>query len=102
MVKNLLQDAEVPESYVEAYDILSTSEHKVAGGRIRTKGIQEVLRRSVTIQAEQDKIWRLVSKGSGETELGRGEFNVLLALIGLAQEGDELSLDAVDERRKGE
>jgi sorting nexin-8 len=35
-------------------------------------------------------------------ELGRSEVNVLLAMIGLAQEGDEVTLDGVDERKRSE
>ena len=35
-------------------------------------------------------------------ELGRAEVNVLLAMIGLAQEGEEVTLDGVDERRRSE
>ena len=100
MVKTLLQDANVPESYVDAYDVLSTSEHKTAGGRIRIQGTRETLQKSIKARAERDKISGLVSGSSGDLEIGRGEFFVLLALIGLAQEGDEVSLDAVDERRK--
>ena len=39
--------------------------------------------------------------GANELDLGRNEFNVLLALGGLAQEGEVVSLDGVDERRRG-
>ncbi len=42
----------------------------------------------------------IIAPGGGEIALGRGEFSVLLALIGLAQEGDAISLDSVDERRR--
>ena len=99
MVKTLLQGTDVPESYVDAYDTLSASEHKADGGKIRMSGLQKVLEGSIGRKAEQEKISRLLGGGQ---EVGRDEFNVLLALIGLAQEGDEVSLDSVDERRKGE
>ena len=52
--------------------------------------------------ADQAKILNLVLPGGQETSsdgLGRNEFNVLLALIGLAQEGEDITFDAVDERR---
>ena len=99
MVKTLLQASDVPESYVDAYDTLSASEHKADGGNIRMSAVQKVLEASIGAQGERDKILRLVGGGP---VVGRNEFNVLLALIGLAQEGDEVSLDSVDERRKGE
>ena len=37
---------------------------------------------------------------SGSTSLDRNEFNVFLALVGLAQKGDIVSLDSVDEHRQ--
>lgn len=40
--------------------------------------------------------------GRTGVDLGRNEFNVLLALIGLVQEGEVASLDGVDERRRSE
>ena len=52
---------------------------------------------------EQARLIKLVTPtGSEGGGLGRSEFNVLLALIGLSQEGEEATLDSVDERRKSE
>ncbi|KAL8863889.1 MAG: hypothetical protein Q9198_010254, partial [Flavoplaca austrocitrina] len=50
---------------------------------------------------EQARIVNLITGGQEPSGgLGRSEFNVLVALIGLAQEHEELTLDAVDERRR--
>lgn len=35
-----------------------------------------------------------------EAGIGKGEFNVLMAMIGLAQEGKEVNIDEVDDRRR--
>ena len=35
-----------------------------------------------------------------DAAIGKGEFNVLMAMIGLAQEGREISIDEVDDRRR--
>jgi sorting nexin-8 len=43
-----------------------------------------------------------VGDSDSSNGLGRGEFSVLLALVGLAQEGEDLTFDAVDDRRKSE
>jgi hypothetical protein len=52
---------------------------------------------------QQARIMAIVVPAAGpDIALGRSEFNVLLALIGLAQEGEVVSLDGVDERRKSE
>ena len=94
VVRMLLADADLPEVYIDAWDTL-------AAGRVQVEAEEgrRVLRESRIDVQEQEAAWRIVTSG-GETErLGRGEFSVLLALIGLAQEGEDLSLDAVDERR---
>ena len=44
----------------------------------------------------------IISSGGQLSDLGRTEFNVLLALIGLAQEHEDITLDGVDERRKSQ
>lgn len=98
-VKTLLPASEVPESYVDAYDTLSASEYRVEGGKISIAGVMKVLEGSRI--ADQERIVRLVNVEGGRA-IGRNEFNVLLALISLAQEGDEASLDSVDERRESE
>lgn len=69
--------------------------------------MREVLAGSGLSASEQARILNLVVSGeldSGRTDIGVGrrEFSVLLALVGLAQEGEELTFDAVDDRRKSE
>ena len=100
VVKSLLDSTDVPELYVDSFDILSASEHASGGGQIKTSGVKAVLDGSRIGKSQQDAISKIVAR-DGEN-IGRNEFNVLLALIGLAQEGEELSLDTVDERRKSE
>ncbi|EMC98386.1 hypothetical protein BAUCODRAFT_32418 [Baudoinia panamericana UAMH 10762] len=92
LVKSLLAGASMPDSYVDAFDAMQT------GGSVSAQDCQKLLHEVVSGNAA-DKIWNIVSSNGQATELGRNEFNVLLALIGLSQEGEELSLDAVDERR---
>lgn len=95
VVKTLLPASDVPDSYVDAYDSLLSSS---GGAGVSLEQVKQLLAESRVGAAEQGKILEIVG-GSGES-LTRGEVNVLLALIGLAQEGEELSLDAVDERRR--
>ena len=94
LVKSLLANADVPDLYIDIFDGWQ------AGGTVTAAGARELLQHGGINNSAQDTIWNIVT-GRGELiSLGRSEFNVLLALIGLAQEGDELSLDAVDERRR--
>ena len=99
LVKTLLPASDVPESYIDAFDVLANSEYKADGGQIQISGAKKLLEGN---RANSEKILGLVTGGTNIAGLGRNEFNVLLALIGLAQEGEEATLDGVDERRKSE
>ena len=101
LVRNLLPATDVPESYVDAYDLVLNSGDRVGSG-VGLTSIREILSSSGLTASDQGKILNLVVTGDNESfnGLGRNEFNVLLALVGLAQEGEDLSFDAVDDRRK--
>ena len=101
MVKNLLPANDVPESYVDAFDAVLNANDKTGVG-ISLTGIKNILQSSNLSSDDQSRILNFVVPGGQENTngLGRSEFNVLLALIGLGQEGEELTLDGVDERRK--
>lgn len=95
LVKSLLADADVPELYIDTFDTAQSN------GQVDSQYARQLLEESRISPASRAKIWSIVSAGNPTVaSLGRGEFNVLMALIGLAQEGEELGLDAVDERRQ--
>ena len=100
LVKTLLPVSDVPESYIDAFDILGEAGYKVDGGKIGIAGTKKLFEGSGVDASNQDKILKLVT-GGHESAITRNEFNVLLALIGLSQEHEEASLDSVDERRRG-
>jgi sorting nexin-8 len=95
VVRSLLADAEVPEPYVDAWEALAAGRREVDEADVR----REVLEGSGLRAEVGERIWGIVSAGGESRGLGRGQFWVLLALVGLALEGEELGLDAVDERR---
>lgn len=97
LVRNLLPAADVPDSYIEAFDTV-VREYGI-GGRVDANGLAKVFAAARLGREEQARVMEIVAPG-GEVAIGRGEFNVLLALVGLAQEGETVSLDDVDERRK--
>ena len=103
LVKTLLPASDVPESYVDAYDAILNANEKTGAG-IALSSVQKVVQTSNLSEQEQVKILHFVVPGGQETAngVGRSEFNVLLALIGLSQEGEEITLDGVDERRQSE
>jgi sorting nexin-8 len=95
VVRSLLADAEVPESYVDAWEALAAGRRDVDEADVR-----RVVLEGSGIGAEAgERIWSIVSAGGESRLLGRGQVWVLFALVGLAVEGEELGLDAVDERR---
>ena len=100
LIKNLLPGSEVPESYVDAFDALLDSGDRV-GGNISSNAVTKFLQNSGIGVAEQTRISSIVAPGGiAQGSMERGTFNVLLALVGLDLEGDDATLDGVDERRK--
>ncbi|KAI5251460.1 hypothetical protein E4T42_04246 [Aureobasidium subglaciale] len=99
LIKTLLPASDVPERYVDLFDALLSQSSGQGGVTVRQ--IKSLLSGSGIGQPEQNKILELLGATDDDSRvLGRGEVNVVLALIGLAQEGEELGLDAVDERRR--
>jgi sorting nexin-8 len=101
MVKNLLPATNVPDFYIDAFDTVLNAGDKSSVGISLTE-VKNILKSANISSDDQSRILNLVVPGGQENinGLGRSEFNVLLALIGLAQEGDDVTLDGVDERRK--
>lgn len=100
LVKTLLSNNEVPARYADIYDALLEDED--SEGAVSLDGVKKLLSESGLGPQAQGKILEIVVPSGQEPAegVGRGEFNVLLALIGLAQEGEDVTLDGVDERRK--
>jgi len=100
LVKSLLPASDVPDSYIDAFDAVLDAGQR-AGNGISIEGAKQLVAGSGLPSGAQAKILEVVSQpGQESAGLGRNEFNVLFALIGLAQEGDDLTLDSVDERKK--
>lgn len=100
MIRNLLPASDVPDSYIEAFD--SVLRQDGSNGRITTRGILNVFAMAGLESDTQTRIMSQVAPASAgdDLSLDRNEFNVLLALVALAQEGEVISLDSVDERRR--
>lgn len=100
LVKNLLRDVEVPESYVDAFDKLVESGNTASGG-VSVQGVQTLISEAILSTSAKGHILSLIGVADNQSKgVGRGEFNVLMALVGLAQEEEEVTLDSVDERRR--
>ncbi len=101
LVKSLLATSDVPEMYIDTYDTILKSGDTMGAGASLT-GVKRVLEASGLSSNDRAKILEIVVPAGQDiaTGIGRNEFNVLLALIGLAQEEEDITLDGVDERRR--
>ncbi|ORY63486.1 uncharacterized protein BCR38DRAFT_344673 [Pseudomassariella vexata] len=98
LIRSLLAGVDVPESYVEAFD--NAVREDGSAGKVSSAGITKTLASAKLDADEQSLIMNIIAPGGQEFDLNREAYNVLLALIGLAQEGEAVSLDGVDERRR--
>lgn len=102
LVKSLLPASDVPDSYIDAFDALLAAGNREGSG-VSVEGVKTLLGDSRVSSDAQSKILDVVLPlGQESAGLGRNEFNVVFALIGLAQEGDDITLDSVDERKRSE
>jgi sorting nexin-8 len=101
LIKNLLPASDVPDSYVDTFDAIIKAGDGL-GGKITAAGATKILSAAKVGADEQSRIVSIVSSGGQLPDLSRNEFNVFLALIGLAQEHEDITLDSVDERRRSQ
>jgi sorting nexin-8 len=98
LLKGLLAGVDVPDSYIEAFD--DAVREDGSNGKVTSAGITKALAAAKLSADSQARITNIITPASEEGAIGRNEFNVLLALIGLAQEDEHVTLDGVDERRR--
>ncbi|KAK0647167.1 hypothetical protein B0T16DRAFT_173035 [Cercophora newfieldiana] len=99
LIRSLLPGSEVPESYIAAFDAVVAEDG--SGGRVTAGGVARTLAAAKLGADDQARIMGILAPGgAGDVALNRNEFNVLLALVSLAQEGDSVTLDSIDERRR--
>lgn len=101
LVKTLLPADGVPGSYIDTFDALLKSED-VAGSSLSVASVRKLVQSTRLTPDQQANVLGIATSNGQTSSIGRGEFNVLLALIGLTQEGEEVTLDGVDERRSSE
>lgn len=102
LLKSLLPASDVPESYIEIFD--AVVRESGSAGKVTAGGVARTLAAAHISADDQARVMAIIAPSGGtdggEFALGRNEFNALLALIGLAQDGEVPNLDGVDERRR--
>ena len=99
LIRSLLPSSDVPDGYIAAFDAVVRDDG--SGNRVTSGGLARTLAAARLSADDQARIMGILAPGgsSEDVSLDRNEFNVLLALVGLAQEGEGVTLDSVDERR---
>lgn len=107
VVKVLLNDgnANVPPVYGEVYEKVMTEYPAPGfGGGVSSMGVRRVIEEAgLDEDVGTGRRIREAVMGVGgmaDSGVGRGEFSVLMAMVGLAQEGEDVSIDGVDDRRR--
>ncbi|CAZ85347.1 unnamed protein product [Tuber melanosporum] len=95
------ENANIPERYDFLYESFS-DQFGSPGGGVALAGVKQVLKEAdADGYGIEDRILSILIKG-GKQSIGREEFYVLLALVGLEQQGEEVTIDGVDDSRKSE
>lgn len=105
LVRALLPAHDVPDAYVDAFEALLDAGERAgpAGDNVSMEGVKKLMQASRVAGDMQARILDIVRLPEQESAgLGRAEFNVVMALMGLALEGDDVTLDGVDERKRSE
>ncbi len=102
LIRQLIPASNIPDGYAEIFDSVLRDDPG-SGNRVTSGGVARALAAAHRDADDQARINSIMAPAtSDEGGLGRSEFNVLLALIGLAQKGEAISLDSVDEHRRSE
>lgn len=102
LVKSLLPASDVPESYIDAFDAVLDAGHGAASGISIDDAKKLMASSGVSSNVQATILDVVVQPGHEDAGLGRNEFNVMFALIGLAQENEDITLDSVDERKRSQ
>ncbi|KAF1999884.1 hypothetical protein P154DRAFT_522963 [Amniculicola lignicola CBS 123094] len=99
LVKSLLPASVVPDAYIDAYDALLESDR--AGNGVSVEAVVRVVESAALGDHVKGKIEEIVGLKGGRVDgVSREEFNVALALVGLAEQGEDITLDSVDDHKK--
>jgi len=94
------ENANIPERYNFLYESFLEQFGSPDGNGITLDGVKQVLKEAdADGYGVEDKILSILMKG-GKQSIGREEFYVLLALVGLEQQGEEVTIDGVDDSRR--
>ena len=102
LVQTLLPPSDVPQAYTDAFDALLAADDggsEDGNDPLSAGAVQGVLAQSGLDEGAKAQILDVM--GVAAERPNRNEFNVLFALVGLAMEGEGITLDDVDGRKRG-
>ena len=86
-----MQSSNIPESYIDAFDRYSRAD------QLDQDALQRLQKDCKVNDTDFESILTTVLPAHVEHKVDRGHFNVVFLLLALAQQGKEISLDAVDD-----
>lgn len=93
----LLANCHIPDSYIDTFESYSTA------GIMSFTNFKELMSDANLSESDKETIVSIILPGdTSSSGLSRALTNVALVLISLAQENEELSIDAVDDRKSQE
>jgi len=100
LIRTIIGEDDVPELYDRAFNVLIQRDEST-DGTVSADTVRRFLAEDCNIQQSQaNVIFNIINTGQSPRFI-KAEINVLLALVGLAQEeGEDVNLDSVQERRK--
>ncbi|PWW79404.1 hypothetical protein C7212DRAFT_275497 [Tuber magnatum] len=94
------ENANIPERYDFLYESFLDQYRSPNGAGVTLAGVKQALKEADADGCGiEDKILSILVKG-GKQSIGREEFYLLLALVGLEQQGEEVTIDGVDDLRR--
>lgn len=104
LLKTLLPTSDVPESYIDIFDDILKDGNN-SDGKLSRAGVAKLLNTANLNSERSSWVSKIIAPTGQLQDLERNEVNVLLALLGLAQEEEDIhdvTLDGVDERRRSQ
>ncbi|KAI0999791.1 Sorting nexin [Podosphaera aphanis] len=95
-IEALLPETAIPEKYNQIFNSIP-DRGRSYNGNINKAGVYMIFSHAKLDKEDEESIQDLIFQGASPSELSRDKFNVLLALIGLAQNYSEISLEEVRE-----
>lgn len=93
-------NAKIPEYYFSVFEVLLQQYPSRSRDAVSPDAIEKVLTEAELGNNSRDIVWNIL--GEKKDAWNRSEIWALLCMVGLISEGEEVSMDSIDDRRRSE